>query len=139
MGVISSEGLVGVIRNVSKNYAQVISILNSQSRISARIDRNNYHGNLIWDGRSPIKMTLEAVPKHAVIEKGDSVSTSGFSSIFPEGISIGIVENFRIPSGSSNYIIEIRLNNDIAKLKQIFVINNLDFKEINNLGKTLNE
>ena len=139
MGVISLDGLIGVIRNVSSNYAQVISILNSQSRISAKINRSNYHGNLIWDGRSPIRMTLEAVPKHATIEVGDTISTSGFSSIFPENITIGTIEGFRVPRGNSNYVIDIKLNNDIAKVKNVYVIENLDLQEINKLEKEQDE
>ena len=139
MAVISSDGVVGVVRNVSSKYSQVLSILNSQSRISTKINKNNYHGNLIWKGGSPIKMILEAVPKHAVFEKGDTISTSGYSSIFPEGILIGTIEDFRVPSGSSNYFIDIRLNNDMAKLKHVYVIENLDLPEIKNLDKDLDE
>jgi rod shape-determining protein MreC len=139
MAVISSDGVVGVVRNVSNKYSQVLSILNSQSRISAKIKKNNYHGNLLWKGGSPKRMTLEAVPKHALFSAGDTLTTSGYSSIFPKDILIGTIEDFRIPSGSSNYFINVLLFNDLAKLNHVYVIENLDLHEIKNLEKELDE
>lgn len=133
MGVISSDGIVGIVRNVSTKYSQVISILNSQSRISTKISKKNYHGNLVWKGGSPLNMSLEAVPKHASFNKGDTISTSGYSSIFPDDILVGTIDEFRVPPGNSNYEIVVILNNDLSKIQHVYVIENLDKEEISNL------
>ena len=133
MGVINAEGVVGVIRNTSEKYAQVLSILNSQARVSVKIKKNNYHGNLVWPGGSPKIMSLEAIPKHADFEKGDTITTSGYSSIFPGNILIGTIEKFNVPTGSSNFEIDVQLNNDIAKINTVYVIENLDYEEIKQL------
>ena len=139
MGVISNDGLVGIIRNTSNNYSQAISVLNSQTKISAKIKRNHYHGNLVWKSRSPLRMQLEAVPKHADIQTGDTLITSGFSSIFPEGIMIGTIENFEVPAGSSNYEINVILSNDLAKLHRVFVIENFEATQIKALENQVTE
>ncbi len=130
MGVISANGVVGIIKEVSKNYAHVLSVLHSQCRISALIEDKNYFGNLIWRGSDIRKMYLEAIPKHVNISVGDEVVTSGYSIIFPKGIAIGKIDNFRIPSGSDNYEIEVALYNDLFSEINLYVIDKNKVEEL---------
>ena len=139
MGVISSDGIVGIIRNVSPKYAQVLSVLNSQSRISAKIQGRNYHGNLVWKGWRPTELTLEAVPKHAEVANGDTIITSGYSSVFPPNIMIGTVKEFSVPQGNSNYVIDVSLSNDISKITYVYIIENMDKEEIKRLENDIDE
>lgn len=123
MGVISPNGIVGQVTQVSDNYAKVMSILHSQSRISATIKRTNAYGNLRWDGESPLKMSLEAIPTHIDVLPGDTVITSGFSTIFPKGIQIGVIE--KASKRNSDYEITVRLFNDPSKWDVMYVVQNL--------------
>jgi len=126
-GVVNGtgEGLIGIVRAVTKNYAAVMSILHEDAKISAKIKRNNYFGVMRWDGKDIQYMTLEAIPKHAQIQEGDTIVTSGFSTIFPEGVMIGTVDTFYIESGSNFYTTQIELAADLNRAKYVYIIDDL--------------
>lgn len=124
MGVVSAEGIIGVITKVSPHFSEMIPLINSQSRISAAIKSSDFFGSLRWAGTDPKIMRLEDVPKHAPVSVGDTIITSGYSSIFPRGLSIGTVTNFEVDKGSSNYSIDIRLFNDLYNLSYVYVVIN---------------
>ncbi|MFZ4542999.1 MAG: rod shape-determining protein MreC [Saprospiraceae bacterium] len=136
MGVFSAKGVVGVVKNVSENFAQVISVLHQQSRISASLKNSNYFGTLRWKDQSDIThITLETIPKHAVIQAGDTVQTSGYSYIFPVGLPIGTVENYQVETGSNYFSADVKLFEDLGRLKYVYVINNLMRYEQDKLSK----
>ena len=135
MGVVNAtgKGLLGVVKACSKHYSLVASLLNKDIRISARIKRTNHFGMLQWNGENISKMNLESIPKHADITKGDTVVTSGYSSIFPQNLLIGKVDTFYKPLGSNFYSIQISLFNDLSKIQYVNVIHNLLRDEQTNL------
>jgi rod shape-determining protein MreC len=124
MGVISERGVVGIVRNVSDNFAHVVSILHSQTRLSCAILSRNTHGNLVWKSLDPQRMTLESVPKHQFVAVGDTVITSGYSTIFPRGIRVGKIEKFEVVPGSNSYEITVKLFQNISSLQHAYVIRN---------------
>lgn len=125
MGVMSHNGIVGIVRNTSDNFAHIVSILNAQTKISATISPYFYPGTLVWKTSDPQIMDLEAIPKHAEISVGDTVVTSGYSTIFPKGIAIGLVSMFDTDKGSNNYNIKVRLLNDLPNEKVVYVVHNI--------------
>jgi rod shape-determining protein MreC len=127
MGVISLNGIVGQVTDVSPNFSKVMSILHSQTRISAAIKRNNAYGSLRWPGSSPLEMSLEAIPKHVDILVGDTVITSGFSTIFPKGIDIGIVTELK--KKNNNHQIKVNLFNDPTNWDVMFGVENILSRE----------
>lgn len=120
-GVITDKGLVGIVRDVSPGFARVMSLLHRQTRISAAIQRSGYFGSLVWRRNDPSFMSLEDVPKHADIKLGDTVVTSGYSAIFPEGILIGVIDDYELESGSNAYKILVHLNEDLSRLDYVYV------------------
>ncbi len=124
MAVVADGSIVGVIKGVSKNYATVISLLNLDLRISSKVKKNGYFGSLNWSGEDYQTAVLREIPLHADIQLGDTIITSGYSSIFPEGILIGFISDFEEKSGSF-YEIEVRLSTDFKKLSNVNVIGNL--------------
>lgn len=126
-GVLNAngKGIVGVVQKVSDNYAVVMSVLNLNIRVSAKIIRNNYFGVMVWDGVDSRYMTLESVPKHADVQKGDTIVTSGFSTIFPEEVMIGTIDSFYKPPGLNFYTIKVALFNDINRSQYVYVVQNL--------------
>ncbi len=108
MGVINNQGVVGIVSAVTAHYATVIPILNSKSRVSCKSKRSGDFGVLVWDGIDPDYVQMEEVPRHAVIHLRDTLVTSGFSSIFPEGIPVGYVTRCSTPENKSYYAIEAR-------------------------------
>ncbi len=128
MAVISSNGIVGIVSSVSKNYSKVMMVLHSESRISAKLKRTNYSGSLIWKGGNYRYGLLTDIPSHIDIKKGDTVITSGFSLDFPEGIMIGRIENFKQDPGTSTYEGKVKFSADYNKLDYVYIVRNL-FKE----------
>jgi len=122
MGVISRDGVVGIVKNVSEQFSTVLLLINSQSRISAMIHNKGYHGNLLWSSSDIREMKLLDVPKHANVSIGDTIVTSGYSISFPPHIPIGRVTNFAILGGSNNYDIDVRLDYDLSQTETVYVI-----------------
>ena len=124
MAVVSAEGVVGITRKVNRHYSTVLPILNTELSISAKIKKNGYWGSLCWDGKDYRKAILKEIPYHTEINKGDTIITSGLSSIFPEGIIIATIEDYAHSSGESFLDITVRLNVDFKKLNYVYIIEN---------------
>ncbi|MCL1943666.1 MAG: rod shape-determining protein MreC [Candidatus Azobacteroides sp.] len=122
MGVIDQNGVVGVISNVSENYSIVIPILNSKFRLSAKLKKNNYFGSLVWDGKDPLYAVLEELPRHASFAAGDTIVTSGYSDVFPDGIIIGTVDSHTKQHDDNFYAVKVLLAVDFSKLGNVLVI-----------------
>jgi len=122
MGVISDKGAVGIVKNVSENYSTVISIINTRLKISAKLKDSGFFGSLEWAGDSYQHVYLHDIPRHANVSVGDLVVTSGYSSIFPDGIYLGYVENVDLEKGASFYSIKVKLSVDFKKLAFVEVI-----------------
>lgn len=129
MGVVNSDGVVGIVKDVSDHYATVISLLHKDSKISVKLKKNDYFGSLVWDGGSPSEGSLQYIPKHVILSKGDSIVTSSFSRIFPEGILCGVVTEFELNPGDNFYTAKIKLSVDFSNLTQIYLVDNLMKKE----------
>jgi rod shape-determining protein MreC len=128
MAVISSDGVVGVIFDVSRYYATVISLLNTNLKISAKLKKNDYFGSLVWEGKDYRHAILNEIPYHVVIERGDTIVTSSYSAIFPEGILIGTIEDFKIKGGNF-YEIIVALSTDFKHLTYVSAVSNLKKEE----------
>lgn len=134
-GVITSKGVLGIIDETSNKYATVISILNTNVKISAQLKNTNHFGSLEWDTKSPNQVQLHEISKIAPLKKGDTIITSGRSIIFPKGIPIGTIESFKLDSAENFYTIEVNLFNDMTNIEYVYIIENTDKEEINELLK----
>lgn len=132
MAVASTDGIVGVVKSVSKNYASVLSVLNIDFTVSAKIKKNGYFGPLSWNGNSSNHVTLVDIPHHVIISEGDTIVTSGYGGVFPEGLLIGTIDRFRL-KGGNYYEIRVKLSNDFRKLDHVKVIQNISKSEIDSL------
>lgn len=135
LGVISSKGIVGIVSDVSENYATVQSILNTKSRINAKLKKSSHFGSLIWNTKDPNVAQLVDIPRLAQLEKGDTVVTGGRSTIFPEGILIGTVKDFHLDNDDNYYYVNIDLFNDMTSLEHVYLIENKEAQEILELEK----
>ncbi|MBP5393398.1 MAG: rod shape-determining protein MreC [Bacteroidaceae bacterium] len=133
MGVVSGTGVVGIVSAVTQHHSLVMSILNSHSSISCRLRGTEYFGYLKWKGGKPLRAYMDDVPRHAHIQKGDVIETSGFSSVFPAGIFLGKVAEIKNSSDGLAYELEILLSTDIANLRHVNVISNQNKAEIDSL------
>ncbi len=129
MGVISNEGLVGIVKNVSANYATVMTLIHKESKISALLSTTKNFGSLRWNGKSALMAQLYDIPSYVPIPMNDTLVTSGFSAIFPEGIPIGIVKEKSISKGDSFYVLDIKLLTDFHTLYNVYIIEYTDLEE----------
>jgi rod shape-determining protein MreC len=137
MGVFAPQGVVGVVQRVSKNYAVVLPIINPEQVISAKIKGNNQLGSVKWDGKSPLKAKLYEIPSHVNVVAGDTVVTSGFSAIFPEGVMIGVVDKAAHVENTMYCDVDINLAVDFQSLSYVTVAVFENKNELLNLQKSL--
>ncbi len=125
MAVISSDGVVGIVKDVSPHFSSVLSLLHKETKISARIQKSGYFGPLVWEGGDYRKANLLDIAKHVPLHKGDTIVTSSFSAIFPDGIMIGVIQNFELKPGDVFYTIEVKLSANFGNLTHVYVVENL--------------
>jgi len=124
MGVIDQNGVVGIVNVVGPHAARVISLLNPHMRLSCKLRDSGFYGSLVWDGKSPSHAVLEELPKHVAWFKGDTIVTSGYSAVFPEGIIVGVVEGLARGMSDSFVSLRIRLTTNFSQLSSVRVITN---------------
>ena len=129
MGVFSSKGVVGIIYLTSEQYSLVLPLLNSKSNISCRIQGNSEFSTLQWDGKDTRYSYLVDLPKYTHFERGDTVVTSGFSSIFPAGIPVGSIESLEESLDGMFYRAKVELFVDFGELSSVFVVGNKGHNE----------
>lgn len=130
MGVITSEGVLGIVEHVTGRFAAVQSILNTKSIINAKIKNTDYFGSLTWDTRRYNVVQLEDIPRVVPVLVGDTIVTGAMSSIFPENIPIGVIREFEREESESFYRIDVELFNDMANLSDVYIIENRDRPEL---------
>ena len=134
-GVISSNGVVGIIDKTTTNYSRLISILNTNFLLNAKFKNSNYFGVLSWNGRNINRVQLKDIPKQAKVKIGDTIVTGGNSLIFPKGILIGYVDSYKLDN-SENYLeLEVNLSTDMTNIENLYIINNNNISEINLLDE----
>ncbi|MGJ8683423.1 MAG: rod shape-determining protein MreC [Nonlabens sp.] len=126
MGVITTDGIVGIIDISNKRFSRVISILNSDMSLNAQIKGSNVIGSLTWDGNDPYVMSLIDVPRLAQVKQGDTIVTGRQSTTFPPDILIGTIKNAQLVENGSRYQIDVELFNDMTNLGTAYVIKNRD-------------
>ncbi len=129
-GIINSEGIVGVITNVSESYSLGFSVLNKRWGASAKLKKSGTFGPLSWDGYDARFASLTGIPFHVELSVGDTVETSSYSSVFPEGIMIGTVHSLEKPAGENYYNISVMLAVNFRALSYVDVVENLKKDEI---------
>lgn len=135
MGVITSQGIVGFIEKTSTKYSTVLSILNTNFKTNVTLRSSNHQGTLEWRGKDPNLVTVIDMQEQAPVKLGDTIETSGKSAIFPKGIPVGTIENFKLDNSKNFYELSVRLFNDMTNLGHVYVIKNRDIKEIKTLEK----
>lgn len=125
MAVVSSNGIVGIVKEVSENFTSVIGVLNQNLRISAMVKKNNYFGTLKWEGVNYKYAILSDLPNHIRLNEGDTIITSGYSAVFPKGEVIGVVHEVGERESGDFYNVTVLLLEDFKNLTEVFVIKNL--------------
>ncbi len=130
MAVLSANGtLVGYVLSCSERLSVCISALNTSFRASGSLSGSNHFGSISWDGTDRSRITLSEIPKYAPVNIGDTIVTTSYSFIFPEGIAIGTVESFRLVDNTASYIVDVRPATDFTSLRRVILVKNADAME----------
>jgi len=135
MGVVGPEGIIGVITQVSESYSLGFSVLNKRWGASAKLLKSGTFGPLSWDGTDARFVNLTGIPFHVIVAPGDTVVTSNYSSVFPEGVMIGTVSSVEQPPGENYYKISVLLSTDFRALSYVDIVDNLKVNELRALEK----
>jgi rod shape-determining protein MreC len=132
-GVISSDGVVGIITHVSENYSLAMSVISTKSRISVRHKNLGAFGNLTWDGVDPFILSVDNVSKTNPVAVGDTFVTAGYSNFFPPDIPVGIVTDVQQDPATSFLYIDVKLSNRLDKVDYVYIVKSADKPEIDSL------
>ena len=127
-GIISDRGVVGVVQAVDRHYAYGLTLMNPGMSVGARVGRTDIVTPLSWDGFGSDRALLRNLPPHYDIAPGDTVRTSGYSSIFPPDIPIGITGESRLVDGSTRQV-SVQLFQDFSTVRYVTVVENLERSE----------
>jgi len=133
MGVISSDGIVGIVNQITANFSSVISILHRDIKINASFKKNGAYGSLSWRGNHPKRMKLDDVSTINPVVVGDTIVTGGMSDYFPHGIPIGKVLNFKKPKLEGYYDIDIELFSNLTQKEFVYILKNKKKDQLNQL------
>jgi rod shape-determining protein MreC len=136
MGVISANGVIGIVDRVTDNFCTVTSLLNTSRSVSGKLRRTGIYGPVVWDKKDIWHVEIIDIPQHITIQKGDTVVTSGHSLTFPEGILIGTVESYQLDKGIS-YRVRIRLSNNFQSIYNVYVISADKRPELDSLKREI--
>ncbi len=140
MAAISEAGVVGKVKSVSDHYAVLISLLNIDNQVSSKIKRTGHFGTVQWDGVDPRVIDLKYIPRHVELKVGDTIVTSGYNAVFPEGILVGVVKNVKLNEEAQFHTIKVGLAQDFGKLAYVEVVKSNLKKEKDSLElKTIGE
>ena len=129
MGVVSPQGIVGTVVNVSDNYASVMTLLHRQYKVVVKIKNGGDRGTIEWDGVSPMFVTLKDIPKSAKVKVGDSVETSPTSSLFPGNLMVGTIAEIVDDKSSNFYTLKVKPATNFFNIEYVYVIANTQYLE----------
>lgn len=124
MGVVDQNGIVGIVNVTGKHSARIISLLNPNMKLSCKLKNSEFFGSMVWDGVSPEYALLEELPKHVKFAVGDTIITSGYSAVFPEGIIVGTVASKASTASNSFLSLKVKLTTNFSQLSTVRVITN---------------
>ena len=128
MGVIGAAGVVGIVSAVGEKYSLVVPIIHTKISISSRLKSNNQMGGTSWNGRDYRFVDLTEMARHVVVNKGDTVVTSGLTEVFPEGLIVGEVYKTTLGQGDNYHQTKVKLSTDYKAIKYVQVLHNKDKK-----------
>ena len=138
MGVISPQGIAGIVINTTDNYALVQSVLSvNKIKINAALKNSNFFGTLTWRGDNSRTMHLADIPKYVPIKVGDTILTDGKSAIFPQGVMIGRIAGYEVDSKTGYWDISVELSQKMGQLQKVYVVRNLKKLELKKIQDTL--
>ncbi len=132
--IITPNGVVGMVYSVNRHYSYGLSLLNDKISVSARIGKEGLVAPLSWDGRGTDHAILKDIPLHLTVAEGDTVLTSGLSTVYPADIPVGVTMGSRLVDGAVN-VVDVKLFIDFATLRYVIIAENPDRETIEEMER----
>ncbi len=140
MALLTPDGcMLGYVVTSTDHYAVCMSVLNTSFRASGRPKGSSEFGSISWDGKSQHHVTLSEIPKYTPINIGDTIVSTSYSFVFPEGVTIGVVESIANSDNSPSSTIKVRLAADVMGSDKVVLVENRDAEMIKNVEEGLNQ
>ncbi len=137
MGVISGNGIVGIVSASNERFSIVIPVINTSLHISCKVKGSNHIGSLSWDGKDYRYANLEDLAKHIVVNAGDTIATSGYTTNFPEDMLVGVIEEVKTSPSDAYHKVRVRLATDFSSLSQVSIVKNNTIEEQLSIEQTI--
>lgn len=134
MGLVDQNGVIGIIDVVGEHASRAISLLNPKFRLSCKVKNHDFFGSLVWGGGDPTIVLLEEMPRHTEFEKGDTIVTSGYSAVFPEGLLVGTIIDAEKDRNDNFLSFKVKLFTDFSQLNIVRILKNEKQEEIKALN-----
>lgn len=131
-GIITGNGVIGIIYAVDRHYSYGLTLMNPKISVSARIGHSGIVAPMAWDGISSKNAVMRDIPLHYDVAAGDTVWTSGYSTIFPPDIPLGVTGESYLENGSSNTV-GVELFQDFSALRHVIIVENPEREAIQKL------
>lgn len=92
--IVGSGGVVGRVVSVTPHTSRILLISDANSRVGVTISRSRYMGYIRGQGSN--RAVMQFFDKVPDVRKGDLVSTSPISDLFPAGLPVGRVESVNL-------------------------------------------
>jgi rod shape-determining protein MreC len=121
MAVVTAEGLVGRVVDVTPLASRVQLITDPESAVGVLTQRGRVIG--IAAGSQEGAIQVKYLPLMADVAVGDRIITSGMGGIFPKGIPVGkVVQSSRPTNGTLFQLIEAQPHADFSRLEEVIVL-----------------
>jgi rod shape-determining protein MreC len=121
MAVISPQGVVGKVRSVSEHFSVVTSVLHIDVQVSVLLKKTGDFATAQWDGHDPDYVKLKYLPTHVNAVKGDTIVTSSYNAVYPEGVMVGVIDEIN-KDETLFYDIRVKLSQDFRKLSYVEIV-----------------
>ncbi len=122
MGVVGPRGAVGRVVAVSDHFASVASVLHGAMLVSSLHKPSGSLCTTAWDGRDPMYVDIQFLPRHLTLSRGDTILTSGYNATFPPGTVVGVVDDVAIADDDTFYSVRAKLATDFYRLSYVYLV-----------------
>jgi len=137
MAVVSGSSVVGNIVAVSDNYSIVATALGKDMKISGMLKNNEALCLVYWDAVDAKTLCFTEMSKYNEVNVGDTIITTGFSTIYPPNFNIGVIKS--IEKSDRVYLKgKIVPSQDFEKIKFVTILDNKFFKERREIESKVN-
>ncbi len=134
MAVITPTGeMLGYVEACSDRYCAVLSILSTSFTTSGKIEGGDNYGSIRWQGKDRYHVSMRELSKYESVEVGDKVVSTGFSQIFPRGVTIGHVASFSYNEMHTAYNVEVELAAHLTSLDYVLLVGNRESGEVESM------